>query len=318
MAGQRKLMALVAAGAFMLAPVAASAQDWPDGDIDLIIPSGPGGGFDVYGRVLARAMEETLDVNVLAQNVSGGGGMRGATEAFQAAPDGQTFAVFNVPGIIEPVIQGEDVAYDIEQIDWLGAMAFNQYVVVVAADSPYETIEDLRAAGETISFTGYGSSGIAANRIICAETGLDCQIITGYPSNNEALLGVVRGDAVASVPPISTAAAFNTDGDLRAILLVTNTGIDAFPEAQNAEEAGYPALASLGLIRAFGLPPGVPDDTRAAFQEVFDTALQAQSVADWVAETGNAYDPMDGAALSELIASQTALLTQYADVLAAE
>ncbi len=309
---------LVAAGALALMPGASLAQSWPDGDIDLIIPSGPGGGFDVYGRVLARAMEETLDVNVLPQNVSGGGGMRGATVAYQAEPDGQTFAVFNVPGIIEPVITGEDVSYDIGQIDWLGAMAFNQYIVMVAADSPYNTIDDLRAAGETISFTAYGSSGIAANRILCAELELDCQIITGYPSNNEALLGVVRGDAAASVPPISTAAAFNTGGDLKAIMVMTSGPTALFPDTPTASDAGYPAVASLGLIRAFGLPPGVPAETRAAFQQVFDTALAAESVTAWVAETGNAYDPMSGEELSALIASQTELLTRYRDVLAAE
>lgn len=318
MARLPRIAALITAGTLALLPSVGAAQSWPAGDIDMIIPSGPGGGFDVYGRVLARAMEETLDVNIIPQNVSGGGGMRGATVAYQAAPDGQTFAVFNVPGIIEPIIKGEDVAYDIAKVDWLGAMAFNQYIVMVAADSPYNSIEDLRAAGEIISFTAYGSSGIAANKILCAELELECQIITGYPSNNEALLGVVRGDAAASVPPISTAAAFNTNGDLKPILLMTDKPVEAFPDTPNAAEAGYPAVASLGLIRAFGLPPGVPADTRAAFQAVFDTALAADSVAAWVAETGNAYDPMTAADLSVLIASQTELLIKYKDVLAAE
>ena len=313
-----RIAALIAAATLALVPGASLAQSWPDGDIDLIIPSGPGGGFDVYGRVLARAMEETLDVNIIPQNVSGGGGMRGATVAYQADPDGQSFAVFNVPGIIQPIIKGDKVAYDIGQIDWLGAMAFNQYVIMVAADSPYSTVEDLRASGEIISFTGYGSSGIAANRILCAELELECQIITGYPSNNEALLGVVRGDANASVPPISTAAAFNTNGDLKAILLMTDSGSKAFPDTPNATDAGYPAVANLGLIRAFGLPPGVPAETRAAFQEVFDTALGAASVAAWVDKTGNAYDAMSAKDLSALIAAQTELLTKYKEVLSAK
>lgn len=309
-AASAALVALV-----VTAPMA-QAQAWPDGDIDLIIPSGPGGGFDTYGRILARAMEETLDVNVVPQNVSGGAGMRGATVAYEADPDGQTFAVFNVPGIIDPIIQGEEVRYDIDAIDWLGAMAFNQYIVVVAADSPYNTVEDLKAAGETISFTAYGSSGIAANKILCAEIGLECQIITGYPSNSEALLGVVRGDAVASVPPISTASGFNGNGDLKGILLMTEREAPDFAETQNAVDAGYPALASLGLIRAFGLPPGVPAEIRAAFQSTFDQAMAAESVSAWAADTGNAFEPMTGDELRALITSQTELLMRYKDVLA--
>ena len=244
--------------------------------------------------------------------------MRGATVAYQAEPDGQTFAVFNVPGIIQPIIEGNDVDYEIDQIDWLGAMAFNQYIVVVAADSEIDSVADLQAAEGPVAFTAYGSSGIAANRILCAEIEIECQIITGYPSNNEALLGLVRGDAVASVTPVSTATAFNAQGDLKGVLLMTDRDAEAFPETEKAADAGYPSLANLGLIRAFGLPPEVPEDTRAAFQEAFDTALASQSVADWAAETGNAFDPLSAEELSNLISAQTDLLMQYQDVLTAE
>lgn len=312
----RTRVAALAAAGIALAPLGAAAQaSWPDGDIELIIPSGPGGGFDVYGRVLARAMEEDLDVNVVPQNISGGGGLRGATVAYRAKPDGQTFAVFNVPGIIEPIIAGDPVEYDMETIDWLGAMAFNQYIVTVAADSPYNTIEDLKNAGEVITFSAYGSSGIAANKILCAELQIECQIITGYPSNNEALLGVVRGDAIASVPPISTATAFNGNGDLKGILLMTDRDAPAFAETQKAADAGYPALATLGLFRAFGLPPGVPADIRAAFGAAFDKALASDSVAQWATDTGSEFTPMGSEELSALIASQTELLTRYKDVI---
>lgn len=294
------------------------AQSWPDGNIELIIPSGPGGGFDTYGRVLGKAMELDLGVNIVPLNLSGGGGRRGATAAFQSDPDGQSFAVFNVPGIIQPFINDEAVDYVVDEIDWLGAMAFNQYIIMVAADSPYNTIEDLKAADEPISFTAYGSSGIAANKILCAETGLDCQIITGYKSNNEALLGVVRGDAIASLPPVSTATAFNANGDLKGILLLTDRDAPAFSDTAKAAAAGYPSLASLGLIRAFGLPPGVPAEIRTQFQAAFDKALASQTVADWAAESGSAFTPMTASELADLIATQTELLTRYKDVLKAD
>lgn len=295
---------------------AARTGSWPSGDIDLIIPSGPGGGFDSYARVLAHAMEQELDVKVIPRNVPGGDGQRGATVAYDATPDGQTFAIFNLPGVMEPAITGEPVGYDIDRIDWLGAMAMGQYIVVVAADAPYDTIADLERAGEPITFTAYGSSGIAANKVLCAEIGLDCRIITGYPSNNEALLGVVRGDAVASVPPISTAIAFNRGGDLKGILLMTERDEPAFARTQKAVEAGYPALAELGLLRAFGLPPGVPPDIRREFAEVFDTALAADSVASWAAASGAELMPMSADALRARIRSQRALLTRYKDVIA--
>jgi tripartite-type tricarboxylate transporter receptor subunit TctC len=301
---------------FALAPRFEQSQaGWPSGDIALIIPSGPGGGFDTYARVLGRAMERELDVNVVPKNIPGGDGQRGATVGYTAAPDGQTFAIYNLPGVIEPEITGGAVGYAIDAIDWLGAMAFGQYIVVAAADSPYATIADFKSAGVRISFTAYGSSGIAANKVLCAEVGLDCQIITGYPSNNEALLGVVRGDAVASVLPISTAIAFNRNGDLKGILLMTEREIPAFANTQKSLSAGYPELNELGLLRAFGLPPGVPENIRAAFGEVFRLALEADSVAIWAASTGSEFMPMSAAELRVRIQSQRAILTRYRDVI---
>jgi len=292
-------------------------EEWPSGDIELIIPSGPGGGFDTYGRVLARAMEERLDVRVIPRNTPGGDGRRGATAAFNAAPNGRTFAIFNLPGVIEPEITGEDSGYTIGEVDWLGAMAFGQYIVVVAASSGFDTIAELKSAGRIVSFTAYGSSGIAANKVLCAEVGLECRIITGYPSNNEALVGIVRGDADASVLPISTAVAFNSNGDLKGILLMTERPVPEFSDTQDTFAAGYPELAELGLLRAFGLPPGVPAQARANFAATFDASLSADSVADWAASSGAEFSPMDAGELRARIQSQRALLSRYRDVIAA-
>jgi tripartite-type tricarboxylate transporter receptor subunit TctC len=314
---QVALMLAVSLAIGVLPRFESQSAQWPSGDIELIIPSGPGGGFDTYARVLARAIEAQLDVRVVPRNTPGGDGRRGATIAFTAPPDGRTFAIFNLPGVMEPEIVGEDAGYAIDEVDWIGAMAFGQYIAVAAADAPFDTIEDLRQTGRTISFTAYGSSGIAANKVLCAEVALDCQIITGYPSNNEALVGVVRGDADASVLPISTAISFNTNGDLKGVLLMTERAIPEFSGAQTATAAGYPALNELGLLRAFGLPPGVPEGTRSQFVRVFDAALADDTVAEWAASSGAEFLPMNAAALRARIDSQRALLTRYRDVIAA-
>ena len=292
-----------------------TSDQWPSGDIELVIPSGPGGGFDTYARVLARAMEDQLDVRVIPRNAPGGDGRRGATLAYSAAPDGRSFAIFNLPGVLEPEITGEPADYDLREINWLGAMAFGQYIVVVARNSRFDTIADLKDAGRTISFTAYGSSGIAANKVLCAEVALDCQIITGYPSNNEALVGIVRGDADASVLPISTAVSFNTNGDLKGVLLMTDRDIPEFAGTQDTFAAGYPELAELGLLRAFGLPPEVSTQTRLDFAAVFDTALHADTVASWAMSAGAEFSPMSAEELEARIQSQRDLLLRYRDVL---
>lgn len=311
LAGHATVVALSLAA--LAAP--ATAASWPSGKIEMIIPSSPGGGFDTYARVLGKAMGDELHINVVPKNISGGAGMRGARAAFNARPDGQTFAIFNVPGIIQPIIAGKNPGYDMDKIDWLGAMAFNQYIIVVKKDSPYKTLADLKKSGKTVTFTGYGSSGLAANRVFCSVVGLKCQIITGYPGNNDALLAVVRGDAIASVTPITTATSFNAGGDLKGLLLMTDRDVAAFPHTQKATDAGYPSLASLGLIRAFGLPAGVKPDVRKAFAEAFKKAMNSEQVKAWAKKSRSPLDPMNGQELAKLIKSQTQLLMKYKDVI---
>lgn len=62
----------------------------------------------------------------------------------------------------------------------------------------------------------------------------------------------------------------------------------------------------------------VTDGVRAVFQATFDKALQAESVLQWISDTGNAFDPMSGEELSALISEQTELLMKYKDVLSAK
>lgn len=311
---KRMVAASLCAAAMMTTGHVVQAQDWPAGDVKLIIPSSPGGGFDTYARILGKIMGENVGVQIVPENVSGGGGMRGAQATYRSRGDGKTFAVFNVPGIIQPIVNGDDVPYKVEEIEWIGSMAHNQYVVVVAKDSPFDTIEDLKAAGGTATFTGYGSSGLAANRILCGVVGLECQVITGYPGNNDALLGVVRGDAMASVTPITTAASFNSGGDLKALLLLSEREIAAFPDTQSASEAGYAELSNLGLVRAFGLPPKTDAETKSRFEAAFAEALVDPEMVAWSKDTNVPVDPLDGAGLKALIDEQTKLLIQYKDV----
>ena len=71
---------------------AARAQ-YPDKNIDLIVPYGPGGGFDIYGRAVAKAMENHLpkNVRVIVRNIPGAGSVNGIATMYRAAHD-ETFA----------------------------------------------------------------------------------------------------------------------------------------------------------------------------------------------------------------------------------
>jgi tripartite-type tricarboxylate transporter receptor subunit TctC len=87
--------------------------EFPQENISIVIPYGPGGGFDTTVRVFAPYFAAQLgeDVNVLPQNMPGTGGRRGTASIFRSEPDGYTIGILNLPGLVLPSILGEKVDY---------------------------------------------------------------------------------------------------------------------------------------------------------------------------------------------------------------
>ena len=77
-------IAVTASGASL--PVA--AQDWPTRPVTMVVPFPPGGGTDVLGRIVGRALSQTLGQQVIIENIGGAGGMIGSARVAHATPDG--------------------------------------------------------------------------------------------------------------------------------------------------------------------------------------------------------------------------------------
>src|SRR5919198_638286 len=79
---------------------AAQAQDnWPAKPVRFIVPSSPGGGTDVYARILAQALGESLKAQFIVDNRPGASGNIGAAAAAKSPPDGYTFLVSANPAL---------------------------------------------------------------------------------------------------------------------------------------------------------------------------------------------------------------------------
>src|SRR6202045_2979391 len=86
----KRIFAAVVAALSLAAAAPASAQNYPDHPITMIVPLAPGGSTDTLGRIMAKAMSATLGQTVVVENVSGAAGTIGVTRAERSAPDGYT------------------------------------------------------------------------------------------------------------------------------------------------------------------------------------------------------------------------------------
>src|SRR5437764_6018583 len=137
--------------ALLVCSFAAQAQEtWPARPVKLIVPSSPGGGTDVYARILAQALAESLKQQFIVDNRPGASGNIGAAAAAKSAPDGYTFLVSANPALAVNPSLYRNLPYNAER-DFApvtrGVMA--PMVLIVHPSVPANSLGDLINSGKT-------------------------------------------------------------------------------------------------------------------------------------------------------------------------
>jgi putative tricarboxylic transport membrane protein len=285
------LRCLLAAAALGLA-VGASAQ-YPERDIEIVIPFDSGGGFDSYVRALAPWLERHLpnDVRVVPRNAPGAGGRKGTSDVYRAKPDGYTIGAFNLPGVLIPQLQEEAVGYDLSRITWLATLSDDPYVYAVSTDSPLRSMRDLSATDRKIlySATGPGSTSYIATTIVNERLDIPFEIVTGYTGSSAYMVGLLRGDVDAVLVNLSAARPYVKSGDIRVLAIFGAESDD--PAIADAEDLGAPELGRLNLVRMIGGPPNLPAPVRQTLERALLAALADPGFADWLNASGYEVSP---------------------------
>src|SRR3989449_3746111 len=148
--------------ALIVCSFAAQAQEvWPARPVKFIVPSSPGGGTDVYARILAQALAESLKQQFIVDNRPGASGNIGAAAAAKSAADGYTFLVSANPALAVNPSLYKELPYNAER-DFTpvtrGVMA--PMALVVHPSVPARTLAELVALGKTApGKLAYGSAG---------------------------------------------------------------------------------------------------------------------------------------------------------------
>jgi tripartite-type tricarboxylate transporter receptor subunit TctC len=287
------MLALAASGA---APARADAvADFYKGkQVNLIVGYGPGGGYDVYGRLVARHIGRHIpgNPNVVVQNMPGAGSLRAANHIYSAAPkDGTAFGIFarNMP--LLGILGGNpNVQFDARKFTWLGSSSSfvtDAYLMIVRADAPVKSVEDARRPGGpqlVLGGTAEGATGNDVPVLLRDTLGLNIRLIAGYTDSNALFLAIDRGEIQGRTTDYSSIKTNRPDW------LKPNSGMNVllqfarttrhpdFPNVPTARELARTdaarALIELGelpytLARPFAAPPGIPVDRAKALQQAF-------------------------------------------------
>jgi tripartite-type tricarboxylate transporter receptor subunit TctC len=250
--------------------------------ISVMIGYGPGGGYDVYSRLLARHFGAFVPghPSVVAQNRPGAGSIRLANELYSALPaDGTVIGMIGDVLLIKQVVGESGLTFDERNFNWIGRLAVTDPVLVIRGDSPALTIDDIRKTEISIGVPGAGSATAQNIAVVNYLLGTKFKIISGYPSGTEVRLAVERGEVHGSG---SVLWGISKDWIKRNNLkMLYQVSLEKFPDLPDV-----PRLIDLGrnddekrLLRFFGsyvevgrsflAPPKVPAARVAVLRDAF-------------------------------------------------
>jgi tripartite-type tricarboxylate transporter receptor subunit TctC len=250
--------------------------------ITYIVATTPGGGYDTYGRLIARYLQKHLPGSrIVVRNVPGAGNIIGANTIYAAKPDGLTIGMFNTGLIYDQLIHRQGVMFDLTKFSWIGKAAYEPRAVLISTSSGFKSFDDMLKTKGPIKFaaSGVGAASYHETRILADALHLNIQIVNGF-TGNEGEMSMLRGEVAAQVGAVDAFEQFVKSGHGFWGLALSG-GPDALPGVPRVtqyvkDDQGKKLLALLQALSEMGRltagPPGIPPDVlnleRAALVEV--------------------------------------------------
>ena len=262
-----RLVALLAAGAAGWAgsrPVRAQGV-WPVRPIRLIVPFPPGVGVDVAVRTIAPKLGERLGQPVVVENRPGAGGNIGIEAAVRAPADGYTLLGTSSNFTANPSLYGK-VGYDpLRDFVPVVGLIRTPAVLVVAAESPYRTVDALLAAARArpgaMSYASGGNGSIAhfAGELLKGAAAIDA-VHVPYKGAPDIVTSLLSDQTQFALPVLVSALAQIRGGRLRALAVTGRRRSPFLPEVPTMYESlktGFDIDSDNGLAAPAGTPAEV-------------------------------------------------------------
>lgn len=233
----------LAACAFTVA-AAAHAAAFPERPITIVVPYAPGGAADAVARLVAARMSTRLGTSVIVDNKAGASGTIGAAYVAKAAPDGYTVLYDATPYSINPHLFPK-LPYAADALQPLSLVLLAPNALIVKADSPFKTINDLVAKAKAqpgkINFASGGSGTVQrlAAELLRQRLQLD-MVHVPYKSGGPAISDVMGGQVDFMFGTVAATYPLISSGKLRALAVSSPQRSPRLPDVPTVAETVAP------------------------------------------------------------------------------
>jgi len=327
--GSRGVAAVLAMAlaAMPLAAKADSARDFFKGKvITYVVATSPGGGYDTYGRLIARFMQKAMPgTKIIVRNVPGGGNVVGANTIYAAKPDGLTIGIFNTGLLFLQLLKDKSIQFDLTKMSWIGTAASDTRVLVLRKDLGITKPEQLfKASAPRLKLycSGAGSASYYDAKTVVYALHMNAELLTGY-SGSEGAMSMMRHEADGTIGSESSDRQFVQNVHGVFVMEIGGAPGSKLPQAEAyaRTEDGKKLLAIVAaesrISRLTVGPPGIAPDRLAVLRQGFAKALADPELLAQAKKMGIPIGPIDGDTTARIVhdalnqsPQNVALLTQ--------
>ena len=298
MVSRRAILALP----LWLAATRALAQNFPNGQVHIIVPFPPGGATDVLGRVLGAGLQGAWGQNVISEYRPGAAGLIGARQVVAAPADGLTLLMASTGAILALASAGASAAasagaaaqtgaFDVRrELSPISLIAAPPYILVtnpaLAARNAAELIAHAKANPGKLSFgsSGVGSASHLSGALFAQMAGIE-MLHVPYRGTGPAVTDLLGGRIDMMFAPAVVVTAHIAAGTLRVIGTTGAARSALFPDFATIGESGLPQYQSLGWFGLFA-PAATPSAIVAKISSDVRQAIGTAEAKARLAEQG--------------------------------
>jgi tripartite-type tricarboxylate transporter receptor subunit TctC len=287
-------------------------------NVTLIIGFGPGGGYDLWGRLVARHIGKHLPGNptVVPQNMPGAGSYVAASHIYAAGPkDGTVFAIIARDAALGPLSGAPGARFDATKLSWLGSPTREHNACIANAGAKVKKAEDLRTTELILGDTGPGTGTRSYPKVLNDLFGFKFKLVSGFRASSDVFLAMERGEVDGICESLDSIKQRKPDWiPNKVVNVLLQAGAESPPDlkgipnvmslARTTEERQVLEYLYAGqdIGRPFVAPPDLPPERLKMLRRAFTATMKDPEFEADVKRNKSDLEPEDGEHLAALIA----------------
>jgi len=290
---------------------AQGAETFPERPLRYIVPFPPGGSTDIVARIVAHAMTEDLDQQVVIDNRGGASGTLGAEIAAHATADGYTIFACNIASLAVSPALYRKLGYDpVADFSPVGLIGSNPNALAIHPSVPAGTVAEFIAFAKArpgklnYSSSGVGTSPQLSMEMFKMKAGVNL-VHVAYRGGGPAVVGLIGGEVQAMFGTVpSLIAAFRSDR-ARALAVTSKTRAPDLPDVPTLAESGLPDFEVISW-QGLCTPAGVPKAALARIRASLAKALALPATIKGLADQGIQTTPLTARKFATFVRAEQA------------